>query len=154
MLAIGSEKEDYENKQIFKNSLKEFEFLYRERKEDYEIPDILECKRRVLVKDDLSNPKSEKVTIEKVKYLFNSIDDAFNPDNSKLSDEQLEKLSEGDIVTLYFSVCFFKWLIGGKYQSGFRNELSAIKLVSKAKALEFGMSPIKSGAKKRKIKFD
>ena len=85
---------------------------------------------------------------------FNLIEDAFHADNTKMTDNDLEKISDGDIVTLYFSVCFFKWQIQGRLQTGFRNELTAIKLIEKSKLAKPEVSPVKFGSKKRKLFID
>ena len=78
----------------------------------------MEVKRKVLLKKDANITLSKEIlVVEKVEYVFNSIEDAFYADNTKMTDNDLEKISDGDIITLYFPVCFFKWQIQGRLQT-------------------------------------
>ena len=150
----SSEKDEEKKFQFFK-SMNELKELYSTLKEDYYPPEILEVKRKVLLKKDANiSSNKEILVVEKVEYEFNSIEDAFHADNTKMTDDDLEKISDGDIVTLYFSVCFFKWQIQGRLQTGFRNELTAIKLIEKSKLANPEVSPVKFGSKKRKLFID
>ena len=144
-----------EGKNAFQSSLYDLEPIYRSYLDEYVVPNVFEAKRKVLVKyDSAKHLAQEKFKIDKSDYVFNSMQNAIGIDGYKLTDEDLENLTDGDIVTVYFSVHFYKYLIEGKRIAGSRNEMSALKLIQRTKTVKPEVSPVKVGTKRRRIIMD
>ena len=144
-----------EGKNAFQSSLYDLEPIYRSYLDEYVVPNVFEAKRKVLIKyDSAKHSAQEKFKIDKSDYVFNSMQNAIGIDGYKLTDEDLENLTDGDIVTVYFSVHFYKYLIEGKRIAGSRNEISAPKLVRRTKTVKPEVSPVKVGTKRRRIIMD